>query len=310
MEVYHHSNENILSLMNVIDKNIQTLDNYEDNIHKKQVSILNLIGKLQKKAFFDLNDSLSNLKFQSQVLKNEEKYSKELKRIFLEKIYNDIYQLAESILMFISSIDNIEFDDNNGKKSIQKRLSTIKHISHDSLNIKGLFNLINSINNNLDLIKNVIDNFDKFIRNVGRTIKDNNFHCKTFSTNLNNQKSHIVVEYNKYCDQLVQILEYYNNLSKNISIQLDNQKIVEFCVDSIKKEKQINKSLDDYIKENNEYDRDNTCKDIKEIDNKEDIDQDNSYTNNDVNNDSDKNENDSESNISLNISEINSDIDN
>ena len=211
MEVYHHSNENILSLMNVIDKNIQTLDNYEDNIHKKQISILNLISKLQKKAFFDLNDSLSNLKFQSQVLKNEEKYSKELKRIFLEKIYNDIYQLAESILMFISSIDNIEFDDNNGKKSIQKRLSTIKHISHDSLNIKGLFNLINSINNNLDLIKSVIDNFNKFIRNVGKTIKDNNFHCKTFSTNLNNQKSHIVVEYNKYCDQLVQILEYYNN---------------------------------------------------------------------------------------------------
>ena len=301
MEVYHHSNENILSLMNVIDRNIQTLDNYEDNIHKKQISILNLISKLQKKAFFDLNDSLSNLKFQSQILKNEEKYSKELKRIFLEKIYNDIYQLAESILMFISSIDNIEFDDNNGKKSIQKRLSTIKHISHDSLNIKGLFNLINSINNNLDLIKSVIDNFNKFIKNVGKTIKDNNFHCKTFSTNLNNQKSHIVVEYNKYCDQLVQILEYYNNLSKNISIQLDNQKIVEFCVDSIKKEKQINKSFDDYIKENNEYDRDNTSQLTKEPD----IIETNSE---DINNDIDKN--DSESNISLNISEINSDIEN
>jgi hypothetical protein len=295
MEIYHHSNENILSLMNVIDKNIQTLDNYEDNIHKKQISILNLISKLQKKAFFDLNDSLSNLKFQSQILKNEEKYSKELKRIFLEKIYNDIYQLAESILMFISSIDNIEFDDNNGKKSIQKRLSTIKHISHDSLNIKGLFNLINSINNNLDLIKSVIDNFNKFITNVGKTIKDNNFHCKTFSTNLNNQKSHIVVEYNKYCDQLVKILEYYNSLSKNISIQLDNQKIVEFCVDSIKKEKQINKSFDDYIKENNEYGKDNINQLTKEPDmidnNSEDI-------------------NDNESNISLNISEINSDIEN
>lgn len=237
MEVCVVDVEKNLSLMNEIDVNIQSLDNFEQDINKKESDILDLISKLKSKSFLDINDSLTNLVFQQNILSNEKKYSQNLRRIYLEKIYNEMYTLAESILMFVSSIDTIKFEDNNSKIKI----ATIKNIPYDNLNIKNLFTLMNSINNNLSLIKNNIDEFEKYIDDTNKTIQDNNFHCKMFETNLLNQRQHIIIEYNKFSNQLTKILEYYNNFSKYISEQLNNQKIIEFCVS--KKSLKTNENL-------------------------------------------------------------------
>ena len=230
MDIYEIDNDKIHSNMNDIDTNIQKLEGFEEKIEKKLISIRGLINKLKNKNYFDLYDSVSNLEFQKSILKNEKIYAKETKRIFIEKIYNELYVLAESILMFISSIDNIDFDEENQKNSMQKKISKIKPVQYHNLTIKTLYNLINSITNNLSLIKQVIISFNKYIDSTSKTISDNNFHCKTFETNLENQKNHINVEFNKYCNQLVKIIEYYHDFSKYISDQTENQKILEFCV--------------------------------------------------------------------------------
>ena len=230
MDIYEIDNDKIHSNMNDIDTNIQKLEAFEEKIEKKLISIRGLINKLKNKNYFDLYDSVSNLEFQKSILKNEKIYAKETKRIFIEKIYNELYVLAESILMFISSIDNIDFDEENQKNSLQKKISKIKPVQYHNLTIKTLYNLINSITNNLSLIKQVIISFNKYINSTSKTISDNNFHCKTFETNLENQKNHINVEFNKYCNQLVKIIEYYHDFSKYISEQTENQKILEFCV--------------------------------------------------------------------------------
>ena len=230
MEALKLEKEYILALMNKIDDNIEKLYLFQENINKKNSEIETLIGKLTNKNFFDLDDSLSNLSFQKNILLNEKKYSSTLKKIFLEKIYNDVYVLAENILMFVSSIDTIEFEDNNEKINYQKKISTIKQVSYKNLSIKNLFNLINSINNNLDLIKQIIDIFNKYILQTRKTITENNFHCKTFETNLGNQRQHMIIEYNKYTQQLKKIMEYYKDFSCCIYLQLKNQKIIEFCI--------------------------------------------------------------------------------
>ena len=229
MEIFNLVNDAIHSKMNEIDNNIQKLEAFHDSITKKESDIKRLSSKLKNKNFFDLKDSVSNLGFQKSIIKNEKNYSKELKRIFIEKIYNELYLLAESILMFVSSIDSIEFDDSN-KNTIQKKISKIKPVSYENLNIKNLFHLINCISNNLDLIKQVIVLFNKYITDTQKTIQDNNFHCKTFSTNLLNQNNHITVEYNKYGNQLNKIVEYYPEFSKYIEHQVVNHKILEFCI--------------------------------------------------------------------------------
>ena len=229
MEIFNLDNDAIHSKMNEIDNNIQKLEAFHDSISKKESDIKRLSSKLKNKNFFDLKDSVANLGFQKSIIKNEKNYSKELKRIFIEKIYNELYLLAESILMFVSSIDSIEFDDSN-KNTIQKKISKIKPVSYENLNIKNLFHLINCISNNMDLIKQVIVLFNKYITDTQKTIQDNNFHCKTFSTNLLNQNNHITVEYNKYGNQLNKIVEYYHEFSKYIEHQVVNHKILEFCI--------------------------------------------------------------------------------
>ena len=238
MEVCVVDVEKNLSLMNEIDVNIQSLDNFEQDINKKESDILDLISKLKSKSFLDINDSLTNLVFQQNILSNEKKYSQNLRRIYLEKIYNEMYTLAESILMFVSSIDTIKFEEVGNDKL---KIATIKNIPYDNLNIKNLFTLMTSINNNLSLIKNNLDEFEKYIDDTNKTIQDNNFHCKMFETNLLNQRQHIIIEYNKFSNQLTKILEYYNNFSKYISEQLNNQKIIEFCVS--KKNLKTNENL-------------------------------------------------------------------
>lgn len=238
MEVCVVDVEKNLSLMNEIDVNIQSLDNFEQDINKKESDILDLITKLKSKSFLDINDSLTNLVFQQNILSNEKKYSQNLRRIYLEKIYNEMYTLAESILMFVSSIDTIKFEEVGNDKL---KIATIKNIPYDNLNIKNLFTLMTSINNNLSLIKNNLDEFEKYIDDTNKTIQDNNFHCKMFETNLLNQRQHIIIEYNKFSNQLTKILEYYNNFSKYISEQLNNQKIIEFCVS--KKNLKTNENL-------------------------------------------------------------------
>ena len=229
MEIFNLDNDAIHSKMNEIDNNIQKLEAFHDSITKKESDIKRLSSKLKNKNFFDLKDSVANLGFQKSIIKNEKNYSKELKRIFIEKIYNELYLLAESILMFVSSIDSIEFDDSN-KNTIQKKISKIKPVSYENLNIKNLFHLINCISNNMNLIKQVIVLFNKYITDTQKTIQDNNFHCKTFSTNLLNQNNHITVEYNKYGNQLNKIVEYYHEFSKYIEHQVVNHKILEFCI--------------------------------------------------------------------------------
>lgn len=229
MEFFNLDNDAIHSKMNEIDKNIQKLEAFHDSITKKESDIKRLSSKLKNKNFFDLKDSVANLGFQKSIIKNEKNYSKELKRIFIEKIYNELYLLAESILMFVSSIDSIEFDDSN-KNTIQKKISKIKPVSYENLNIKNLFHLINCISNNMNLIKQVIVLFNKYITDTQKTIQENNFHCKTFSTNLLNQNNHITVEYNKYGNQLNKIVEYYHEFSKYIEHQVVNHKILEFCI--------------------------------------------------------------------------------
>lgn len=245
MDTEKFNNEDVIKLLNNIDRKIYSVDNYETKILKRIQEIKSINSKLSNKTFFDLNDSIVNLKFQNEILNNEKKYIVSLKKTFLEKIYNDLYNLAESVLMFVSSIDNIEFNDKNSKVNIIKKITSLKAIPYNKLNVKNLFSIVNSISNNLQLIKSVIDSFMDFIKNTNKIINEQNYHCRTFETNLNNQKSHMIIEYNKYVHQLYKILNYYNEFSDKINEQLSNQKIVEFCN---KKNNQSNKSIKKLVK--------------------------------------------------------------
>lgn len=72
------------------------------------------------------SDTNSYLKFQIEQLENEKSYFTNIKRSLKEKLVTDIYTISESILMLLSSIENIKIDQEAEKKSILKKTFALK----------------------------------------------------------------------------------------------------------------------------------------------------------------------------------------
>jgi hypothetical protein len=155
-----------------------------------------------------------------------------MKRIFLEKVYRDIYGLAENIIMVVSSLDdiNLEYQKNGNKDNIMKQIIPIKKSDVKTFDLKNMVQLVSSVVHNLDLIKTILDMFQKFIDITVKKMKTENFHCQNLGDSLQNQRNHLIIEYNNNCQSLHQLLGYYKDLSKYMLIQVENHRLTDFCV--------------------------------------------------------------------------------
>ena len=66
-------------------------------------------------------------------------------------------------------------------------------------------------------------------------MQEGNYHCKNLKIILSNQKNHLVLEYNNYCNCLQGYLEYYNDISNKFKEQLNSQSLTNFLGSSSKK---------------------------------------------------------------------------
>ena len=230
--MYDIDNDEIIASVNLIGSNIKKLDKIDDEITKKSQEIYNLYINFEKKKYLNLGDSIDNLKFQLQIIMSEKQYLKQIKGIFLGKIHNDIYDIAENVIMVVSSLDDVklEYQDENCKDNIMKKIIPIKKIEKNHFDIKHLIQLITSILHNLELIRNILELFDSFIRKTAQKIKDENFHCRNLENSLLNQKDHLIIEYNNQCQYLKKLLIYHLELSNCMLIQIQNHKLTEFCI--------------------------------------------------------------------------------
>ena len=188
MDFIELDTQKVLSMVDTIVKNIKTLDKYEKVIEKKSKEIYKLTMSLKKKKYLHIGNSVDNLKFQLNIILNEKSYLENIKTIFIEKIYNDIYDLAESVILVVSSLDdiNLEYDKNN-EENIMKKVSTIKNTVKDKLNLKNILQLVTSLTNNINLIKNILHYFKDFINDTSNKIKNENLHCNSLEASLNNR---------------------------------------------------------------------------------------------------------------------------
>ena len=98
-------------------------------------------------GFFD-----DDLVFQSDLLKKELEYIYNIKSLILKQLYESIYELAETVIMFTSSLDNIneEYDDTNKTQNLLKKIKPIKKIN-EKYNIDNISNLVDSLINNIEI---------------------------------------------------------------------------------------------------------------------------------------------------------------
>ena len=191
--------------------------------------------KIEMNKSFRKQQNNSYLKLQINLINNEKMYLKKIKKSLLDKFYHDIYIISDSTLMILTSLENLEIEHSEEKKAIFKQASLIKKPANiDSVH---LIKLLNQTIVNLGLISQFIDLFKLFIdETYEKNIRENN-HCNNILITLNNKRNHIILEYNKYCDELNQLVSYLMDLIKSINLQLDNQKLLDFLI--ISKETKI-----------------------------------------------------------------------
>ena len=90
--------------------------------------------------------------------------------------------------------------------------------------------VIQIILNNLRLIKLFLELFEKFIVDTDKDNKRNNIHSKNFSVNLMSKKNHLELEYNKFCFQMTELVEYFYNFTECIDKQLKKQELLLFTL--------------------------------------------------------------------------------
>ena len=219
------------NLFGNINKHFNNLNSQIVKLNNKVDNIKTLCASLNDKKSLYTMEHINNLVFQANLLSGDINYLSGLRKTFLHKMHNDIFNLANNIILFISSITNIEIDDNDKEKNhIIKKVTTIKKIN--DINIKLVETYLGSILNNLELVNQVGNNFNQYIKKMNDKITNENFHCNNLNITLNNRKDNILLEYEKNKQSILKLLQYYSNLCNNIGLQLDNLKISQFCLNN------------------------------------------------------------------------------
>lgn len=220
---YDDINHKIKSLFIVIGNIDTEIENINNQIWK--INNTYMINEFNKNL--ELNKSNTYLKFQVDLLKNEKKYYLQIKNIFIEKLVKDLYEINDNILLLLVTIDNLDFDFNNNKKNIMKK---ILKISKKGTSFNKIIELVNIIINNLDKLDLLIKLFEHYILDIVEKNKNDNIHSKTFRVNLMNKKNHLNLEYVKYCNQLDLLVNYFNDFATSIKLQLNKQELLKFFV--------------------------------------------------------------------------------
>lgn len=220
----------ILSKVNDICSVFKILENNINNISKKIDDVNKVYYKLDFNSSIDINDTKSYLKFQITVLQNEKNYYVNIKKYIFERFTKDIYFILESIIMVLSSIENLNITTQEIKnllKSVSK-IKNYKNISKKNIDIATINDMINSIIHNLNIIDDFTKLFNTYIINTTKRNSLKNYHCNNLKTNLEVKKNHITLEYQKYVNKMNELIEYFTKCTNQLNEQMKHQNIQKF----------------------------------------------------------------------------------
>ena len=220
----------ILNKVNDISNVFKSLENNINNISRKIDDVNKIYYKLDFNSSIDINDTKSYLKFQIIILQNEKNYYENLKKYIFERFSKDIYFILESIIMVLSSIENLNIKSpeiNNLLKNVSK-IKNYKNISKKQIDIITINEMINSIINNLNIIEDFIKFFNNYIINTSKRNSLKNYHCNNLKTNLEAKKNHIKLEHQKYVNKINELIQYFSKCTNELNEQLKYQNIQKF----------------------------------------------------------------------------------
>ena len=70
--------------------------------------------------------------------------------------------------------------------------------------------------------------FNKYVDQTIRYNKRINIHNNNFENTILNKKNTILLEYNKYCDKFIKLIEYFKLCSESIIQQINTSDFLKF----------------------------------------------------------------------------------
>ena len=241
--------------LGVIQSKFSEMDKYINNLESDVKSIRDFETSLKedKERGFDVGSSLETLEFQKSSLEIDLQFFVNMKQVYIEKLYGDVYKYLESIIDSALAIEDIPKDST--KDSIKKRkfrgvnpfpapkvpnphaydmdnnrIETEPELIADpfvTYDLQGVFTLINVVVANLTELAEDIGSFDGKIANAKEKEK-RGFSVGNLLMNLTGQKEKLEIEYSSNIKRIDTFLEQNKKFSEKClkRIQLISSEIV------------------------------------------------------------------------------------
>ena len=220
--------DNISTKINKILSSIRKIEIFIEKIKHKIAEINAIYIEFEFNKNLAFSKTNSYLKFQVELLNNEKAYYTKVKKTIVSKLSAELYEISQYIIIILISMENLDINRGDEIKQIMTKIIKIK--KKDKYNSSQLVEMVNSTNHNIELVSDFLTLFDDYVDSLDNISKQKNFHCKTLKLSLSNKKNHIVLEYEKYCEQLKETLNYFVGCSDAISFHIDNNKLLSFFI--------------------------------------------------------------------------------
>jgi hypothetical protein len=206
--------------METIEKHLSTLDTKLKETDSKIDELNKLVANLMRNKSINLDDTCKILMFQIEILNNERQYIQHLKSIFLTRFQKDVYEIAEKIMVIATSINSIQFEEEElNRNKTQKKVSPVKKQTTPSLETKSIYTNVDSIFNNLAIIKDTVAYLDTCLDYVNQNITDqisSESIANTHSSNLKLKRDYIHVEFKQHYDAFKSRVNYFAELIESL----------------------------------------------------------------------------------------------
>jgi hypothetical protein len=208
--------EQITQTMASIENHLSTLDTIIKDSDNKISELNKLVANLMKNKSINLDDTCKIIMFQIEILNNEKTYVQTLKSIFLSRFQKDMYEIGEKIMIVATSIISIHFENEElNKNKTHNKVMHVKKQPTPSLETKSIYTNLESIYNNLSIIKDTATYLDTCLEYVNQNITDqivSESIANTHSYSLKLKRDYINVEFKQHYEAFKSRVNYLSEL--------------------------------------------------------------------------------------------------
>jgi hypothetical protein len=205
--------DQINATLETIEKHLASLDNTIKDNETKVDELNKLVANLMKNKSINLDDTCKILAFQIEILNNEKTYVQNLKNIFLTRFQKDMYDVGEKVMIISTSINSIQFEEEElNRNKTQKKVIPVKKSLEST---KSIYINIDSIYNNLNIIKDTVTYLDNCLEYVNQNITDHittESIANTHSNSLKLKRDYINVEFKQHYEAFRSRVNYLSEL--------------------------------------------------------------------------------------------------